>query len=93
MEERFWTQAIKEWTALLQADPNNANINYKIGYCILQTSSSKSDALAYLEAATARKISKNYDPFDPTEKYAPVEALFYLGMAEHLNYKLDEAIA
>jgi hypothetical protein len=93
MEEKFWSQAISEWTALLESDPNNANVNYKMGYCLLQTASAKVDALAYLEAATAKKTSKNYDPFDPMERRAPVDALYYLGIAQHLNYRLDEAIS
>jgi len=92
MEERFWLQAIREWRSLLEVDPNNANVNYKMGYSLLQTASAKAEALIYLEAATAKKVSKNYDPFDPMEKRAPVDALFYLGVAQHLNYKLDEAI-
>jgi tetratricopeptide (TPR) repeat protein len=92
MEEKFWLQAIREWRSLLEVDPNNANVNFKMGYSLLQTASAKSEALIYLEAATAKKVSKNYDPFDPMEKRAPVDALYYLGLAQHLNYKLDEAI-
>jgi Tol biopolymer transport system component len=93
MEEKLWIQAIKEWSALLEMDPNNGNVNYKMGYCLLQTSNSKADALSYLELAVAKKIIKNYDPFDPMEKRPPVDALYYLGVAQHLNYQLDNAIA
>ena len=93
MEEKLWFQAIKEWQALLESDPNNANLNYKLGYCLLQTSNAKTDALSYLEAAVSRKIQKNYDPYDPMEKRAPIDALYYLAHAQHLNYQLDNAIA
>jgi len=92
MEERLWNQAIKEWRGLLEVDPNNANVNYKMGYSLLQTSTAKAEALTFLEAATSKKVAKNYDAFDPMEKRAPVDALFYLGMAQHLNYQLEEAI-
>lgn len=92
MEEKLWLQAIAEWKAILETDPNNANVNYKLGYCLLQTSNAKKEALSYLEVATAKKVSKNYDPFDLAEKRAPVDALYYLAIAQHLNYKLDESI-
>jgi len=92
MEERLWNQAIKEWRGLLEVDPNNANVNYKMGYSLLQTSTAKAEALTFLEAATSKKVAKNYDAYDPMEKRAPVDALFYLGMAQHLNYQLEEAI-
>lgn len=93
MEEKLWYQAITEWRKALEADPGNANVNYKIGYCLLQTSNAKAEALSYLEIAVSKKISKNYDAFDPLERKAPMDALYYLGVAQHLNYKLDEAIA
>lgn len=92
MEERLWVQSINNWKEILEVDPNNANVNYKIGYCYLQTANSKLDALQYLEAATVKKFSKNYDEFDPAEKRAPVKALFYLGRAQALNLQLDPAI-
>jgi Tol biopolymer transport system component len=93
LEERLWIQSINAWKELLVDNPNNANINYKIGYCYLQTANSKLEALQYLEAACDRKFSKSYDQYDPVEKRAPVQALFYLGRAQALNLKIDDAIA
>ncbi|MFM7234761.1 MAG: hypothetical protein ACKOZM_09225 [Flavobacteriales bacterium] len=93
LEERLWIQSINAWIDLLVENPNNANLNYKIGYCYLQTANSKLEALQYLEAACDKRFSKNYDPYDPTEKKAPVQALFYLGRAQALNLKIDDAIA
>jgi tetratricopeptide (TPR) repeat protein len=92
MLEKNWTKSINTWQKLLEAEPNNANINYKIGYCLLQTANSKKEALTYLEAAVMKKLSNNYDPDDPNESKAPVIALYYLGKAQALNMKLDEAI-
>jgi tetratricopeptide (TPR) repeat protein len=93
MEEKFWNQAVKQWKELLEDAPDNLNVNYKLGYSLLQTVNSKGEALRYLETAVSKKTSKNYDPFDPAEKRAPAEAWFYLGRAQHLSYKLDDAIA
>lgn len=92
MEERLWTQSINAWKEILDQDPNNMNVNYKIGFCYLQTPNAKKEALQYLEAASVKKFSKNYDEYDPSEKKAPVKTLFYLGRAQALNGKLDEAI-
>jgi tetratricopeptide (TPR) repeat protein len=93
MEEKFWNQAVKNWKELLAQNPDNANVNYKLGYALLQTVNAKTEALQYLEIATQKKISKNYDPYDPSERRAPADAHYYLGMAQHLNYKMDDAIA
>jgi hypothetical protein len=92
MEERLWIQSINLWREILENDPNNANVNYKMGYCLLQTPNSKQEALQYLEAAAVKKFSKQYDPNDPFEKRAPVQTLFYLGKAQALNLQLDAAI-
>jgi hypothetical protein len=93
MDEKLWSQSIENWLKLLEEDPNNANINYKIGYCYLQTANSKREALQYLEAASVKKYRNNYDANDASEKRAPVQALYYLGRAQALNLKLDDAIS
>lgn len=91
MEEKFWDQAAKEWRNVLGMDPENINVNYKLGYCLLQTETNKVDALKYLEKATSKSLNASYDPFDPNEKGAPVEALYYLAIAQHLNMKFDDS--
>jgi hypothetical protein len=91
MEEKFWDQAAKEWRDVLAMDPENVNVNYKLGYCLLQTETNKVDALKYLEKATAQNLNASYDPFDPSEKGAPIEALYYLGIAQHLNMMFDRS--
>ena len=91
MEEKFWDQAAKEWRNVLAMDPENINVNYKLGYCLLQTETNKADALTYLEKATWKKLNASYDPFDPNEKGAPVEALYYYAIAQHLNMRFDRS--
>ena len=92
MEEKLWSRAVDEWRGIIDIAPDNANVNYKLGYCYLQTANDKMEALPYLKVASGSKISKSYDPFDPTEEKVPVDALFYLGKSYHLNYQMDEAI-
>ena len=92
MEEKFYNQAISILQTLVVDQPDNANVNYKIGEAYLKSSYDRSQALPYLEKAV-ENITKRYDPFDLGLKQAPIEARFLLGQAYHLNYKLDEAIA
>ncbi|MBL7943003.1 MAG: PD40 domain-containing protein [Flavobacteriales bacterium] len=92
MEEKFWNKSISAWSQLYTMDNTNANINYKLGYCYLQTANSKEKALEYLKNAAAFPTSKKYDPYNPGERRAPVDAIYYLGLAYHLNYDLDMAV-
>lgn len=92
MEEKFWDQAAREWKEVLAMDVDNINVNFKLGYCLLQTEINKLDALTYLEKATSAKLKTSYDAFDPSEKGAPVEALYYLAIAQHLNSRFSQSI-
>ena len=92
MEEKFWDQAAREWKGVLAMDPDNINVNYKLGYCLLQTEINKVEAMAFLEKATSAKLNTNYDAYDPNEKGAPVEALYYLAIAQHLNSRFNQSI-
>ncbi|MFZ6052648.1 hypothetical protein [Halocola ammonii] len=92
MEEGLWRESIQIWLDLVKANPENANLNFKLGYCYLQTATDKDKALKYLEKAAEIEMSKNYDPYEPKEETAPVETLYYLGHSLHLNYQLDRAI-
>lgn len=91
MEEYFYEEAIKIWDQLLEKDPDNANLNYKKGVCLLELPVGKSSALSYLQKAI-KNTSPNYKIYDYTEKNAPVDAYFFLGKAQQLNYKFEEAI-
>ncbi len=88
--EQQYDLALPIWKNLIQEQPDNFNLNYKYGYCILNASTGKAKALPYLEKAR-NGITKNYAPYDFDEKNAPNEVLYYLAKAYHLNYKLNEA--
>lgn len=92
IEEKFYNQALTVWLKLQAEVPMTSNINYKVGLCYLNSNYNKAQALPFLEVA-ANKIEKNWDYFDPFTEGAPLEALFYLGQAYHLNGQLDDAIA
>lgn len=90
--EENYVQALKNFLWAYKIDSTNANINFKIGFCYLNTVTERSKALPYLEKAVTN-TTKKYNDIEPTEKAAPVTAYFYYGQALHLNYKFDEAIA
>ena len=91
MEEKNWRMSLDKWLELYNQQPENANLNYKIGYCFLQLPNQKLEGMSYLETA-AENTTKKYDPYDPTVDEAPLEAHFYLGLAHHLKYEMDIAI-
>ena len=61
-------------------DSSNANINYKLGTCLLYTAEDKHLAIRLLERA-ANNVSKRYDELEPSEKHAPFDTYYYLSSA------------
>ncbi|MBN8702438.1 MAG: PD40 domain-containing protein [Bacteroidetes bacterium] len=85
--EKNYTRALENFLTAYQIDSTNANINYKIGLCYLNSSSEKLKAISYLEKAS-KKTKKNYDEYDPREKKAPKNVFLYLGQAYLVNDSL-----
>jgi outer membrane protein OmpA-like peptidoglycan-associated protein/tetratricopeptide (TPR) repeat protein len=83
-------QALERFLMLEEMDPENANIQYKIGVCYLHIPGKKDQAIAPLEYAVDH-ISTTYES-SYTERNAPRDAFFYLGMAYHYNNQLNKAI-
>jgi hypothetical protein len=90
LEEDNKIMALEAFRNAYKYDSTNANINYLLGYCFLFHPNKKHLAEEYLEKAV-QKTSKNYLPFEPTEKYAPVISYYYLAQSYHLDYKFDDA--
>ncbi|MBI4945153.1 MAG: OmpA family protein [Bacteroidetes bacterium] len=92
MMESFNDTALGTLLTLHQYDPNNANVNYKIGQLYLLSSSEKPKSVEYLESA-ALKATRKYIPDEPDEKRCPELVYNLLGQAYHLTYRFDEALA
>ncbi|MCL4856586.1 MAG: PD40 domain-containing protein, partial [Flavobacteriales bacterium] len=90
MEESMFNIALPIWLDLSTQQPDNHNVNYKIGVCYLNSGNEKKKALDYLKKA-AENTTANYDPFSSSEKKAPNETQFFLARAYHINYNLDLA--
>ena len=91
LDQKQYEIAKDLWIELAEEYPDNANVNYKTGYCLLNTFFQKSDALLYLSKAE-RNIKGKYSPIDYTVKNAPLETHYHLAHAFHHNYQIDSAI-
>lgn len=91
MEENSYNVALPIWLKMSLDDPDNFNINYKIGVCYMNSANEKAKALSYLIKAS-QNTTNNYDPFSHAERRAPIEAMFYVARAYHLNNEIDAAI-
>lgn len=88
--EQNYSLALKYFKDAYQIDSSNANINYKVGICYLESATEKSKALYYLEKAV-QNVGHNYNPEDPKEKKAPELAYYSLGVAYRLAYRFNES--
>tara|TARA_B100001287_G_scaffold260226_1_gene248117 strand:- start:12832 stop:15468 length:2637 start_codon:yes stop_codon:yes gene_type:complete len=91
LEQKQYEIAKEIWKDLAKENPNNANVNYKAGLCLLNTTFEKNKALFYLIKAQ-ENISSKYSPIDYTITNAPIETHYYLAQAYHQNYDIDSAI-
>ena len=92
MEDNLYEFAKDIWLDLLIENVSNANINYKVGFCLLKSANDKKEAFKYLNIAKS-DISNKYSPIDHTVTSSPVEVYYYLGKSFHLNYQPDSAIS
>ncbi len=88
--EQNYSLALKHFKDAYQIDSSNANINYKMGFCYLESAAEKSKALYYLEKAV-QNVGHNYNPEDPKEKKAPELAYYSIGVAYRLAYRFSES--
>lgn len=91
MLDNFHDTAVRTFLRLYQADPSNANVNYKIGVCYLNLPAEKLKAITYFENAI-KQTAGNYREDDASEKNAPEDAIYLLGQAYHYAYRFDEAV-
>ncbi len=91
IEENQFNVALPIWLDLHNEQPDNFNVNYKVGLCYIHSTNDKTKALTYLVKAV-QNTTKNYDPYSTSEKKSPVESYFYLARAYHIHYELDNAM-
>ena len=86
-----YSDAFIIYKKLLDANPGNDNLKYKIGICLLNDPYQKDKAIGYLSDAS-ENINPNYKENSYKERTAPPDVLYYLGNAYLVNELLDRAI-
>lgn len=86
-----YEKALPLFENLLISNPNNANWNFKIGFCYLNSPVEVSKSVTFLERAAANTSSNSRDDSFKEDK-APLFAILYLGDSYHRNFRFDEAI-
>ena len=61
MEESMFNVALPIWLDLVSQQPDNSNVNYKIGVCYIQSGNEKKKALDYLKKAIDNIDDENLD--------------------------------
>jgi len=86
IDNENFTGAINLYQRMLDEDPDNAEINFKLGFCYLNTADEKEKSIEYIEKSVKKlgKKKKRSTEF--------LEASFYLAKAYQANYKYNEAL-
>jgi len=79
-----YAKALPIFKELVRNDINNANFNYLTGMCYLKLPFENGRSIPYLERAV-KNLTRNYVDGSYKETKAPIDALFWLGQAYHLN--------
>lgn len=85
-----YKDALPLYQELLKTEPDNANINYRIGLCYLNILTQKTKAIPHLEKAITN-ITKDYKEGYFTENRAPLEAYLLYGKALRIKGDFDNA--
>ncbi len=69
---------------------DNANINYRMGMCLLNIPGRKAESIPYLEKAVG-SVSEKYSEGSLKETNAPIDAHVLLGNAYRINMEFEKA--
>jgi len=90
--EEDYPEALYAFTQVYNAGfQDNANINYRIGVCLLNIEGRKKEAVPYLEKAVT-SITTSYKEGSFKETNAPSDAYLYLANAYRISNNFDKAI-
>lgn len=89
MFDKIYGEALFVWEIILEEDPNNANVLYKTGMCLVYLNR-EIEAIGYFEKAQY-SVSKTYNPFSAMERNAPPEIYYYLAKSNHSKGNIDTA--
>lgn len=86
VDNENFTGAINLYHRMLMDDPKNPDLNFKLGFCYLNTPDEKDKAIEYIEKSLKflKKKKKKSNEI--------IEAKFYLAKAYQSNYRFEEAL-
>jgi outer membrane protein OmpA-like peptidoglycan-associated protein/tetratricopeptide (TPR) repeat protein len=90
IQEMEFTKAAEILKKLIAQNPDNANLQFKLGFCYLNSTLQKKEAITYLEKAV-KNTSPDYDPEDINETSAPFETSYFLAQACYHNHHFERA--
>jgi outer membrane protein OmpA-like peptidoglycan-associated protein len=86
-----YDEALPLFSSLSRDNEDNYYLHYLTGLCHINMEGQKTRALQHFEKAS-EKISLDHHEGSFDEKSAPVECLYYLGIAYRMAYHFDESI-
>ncbi len=86
LNKNKFKSAARTFELLLIDNPNDVDLNFKLGFCMLNTKKNKYNALSRFESAI-----ENYNDSCKNDIQL-YKIYYYLGKAYHQNYKFDKAI-
>lgn len=87
--DKVYIDALYVWEILLEEDPKNANLLYKIGMSYIDLNR-ESEALPYFDKAQF-SVDKNFNPTSYLERNAPPDVYYYLAKSNHINGEIEQA--
>lgn len=85
-----YVDALPGYLQLYDINPDNANINYRIGICYLNITGQKAKSIVYLEFAS-KFTSLDYREGNYNEDQAPIDAYYFLGNAYLIQNEFTKA--
>ncbi|MCQ2960586.1 MAG: hypothetical protein MJ198_10450 [Bacteroidales bacterium] len=87
-----YEQALKIYKDILQLDPDNCNVNYKIGVCYQRMPFEAGRSINYLKKAV-KEVTNDYIEGSASERKAPIMAWYALARGYHTNKFYEEGVA
>ena len=83
--------ALPVWLKLVKDDPENSNINFKLGLCYHNSQDKQTKALPYFINAV-KSLTGNYNFTSLEERNAPNDAIYFLAEAYRASNQPDHAL-
>ncbi len=90
--DKDYEKAASLYETILEAVPDNSNIQAKLGMCYLKLDGKKAEALRLLESASGN-VAASGKEYTETGQKAPLSTFRYLAEAYHLNDDLEKAVS